>query len=71
MFAAFGVSLLRWIQHTDATVLDWVSYVSTPEHLQNAGVGIFDTRPIVFYITVTAFMLMLTKSFLEGRRLKG
>ena len=71
LFAAFGVSLLRWIQHTDATLLDWVSYVSTPEHLQNAVLGIFDTRPIVFYVTVTAFILMLTKSILEGRRLKG
>jgi ABC-2 type transport system permease protein len=71
LFAAFGVSLLRWIQHTDATLLEWVSYVSTPEHLQNAVLGIFDTRPIVFYLTVTAFILMLTKTILEGRRLKG
>ena len=33
--------------------------------------GIFDTRPIVFYVTMTAFMLMLTKSILDGRRLKS
>lgn len=71
VFAAFGVSLLRWIQHTDATLLAWVSYISTPEHLQNAVLGLFDSRPIVFYVTVTAFMLMLTKSILEGRRLQG
>jgi len=71
VFAAFGVSLLRWIQHVDANLLAWVSYVSTPEHLQNAVLGIFDTRPIVFYVTVTAFILMLTKSILEGRRLQG
>jgi ABC-2 type transport system permease protein len=71
IFITFGLSLLRWIQHVDASLLAWISYVSTPEHLQNAVQGIFDSRPVVFYVTVTAFMLMLTKSVLEGRRLKG
>ena len=67
----FIVSLWHWAEHMDATALAWISYVSLPEHLQNAVVGIFDTRPIVFYVSVTAFVLMLTKSILEGRRLKG
>jgi len=71
LFATFGFSLLRWIQHVDANLLAWVSYLSTPEHLQNAVQGLFDSRPVVFYVTVTAFMLMLTKSILEGRRLKS
>ncbi|MCE0523530.1 MAG: ABC transporter permease [Methylacidiphilales bacterium] len=71
VFFTFGVSLLRWIQHVDAGLLAWISYVSTPEHLQNAVLGIFDTRPLVFYVTVTAFMLLLTKSILEGRRLRA
>jgi ABC-2 type transport system permease protein len=67
----FCVSLWRWVQHTDASTLAWISYVSLPEHLQNAVLGIFDSRPIVFYVSVTAFMLMLTKSILEGRRLQS
>jgi ABC-2 type transport system permease protein len=67
----FAVSLWRWVQHTDAATLARISYVSLPEHLQNAVAGIFDTRPIVFYVSMTAFMLMLTKSLLEGRRLKS
>jgi len=71
IFASFGVALLRYIQHVDANLLAWVSYVSVPEHLQNAVQGIFDSRPVVFYLTTTALMLMLTKSILEGRRLKG
>jgi ABC-2 type transport system permease protein len=69
--AAFGVALLRWIQHVDATMLAWVSYISAPEHFENAVQGLFDSRPIVFYVTVTAFMLMLTQRILQGRRLKG
>jgi ABC-2 type transport system permease protein len=71
VFAAFGVSLLRWIQHVDANLLALISYISTPEHIQNAVLGLFDTRPLVFYISVTAFVLLLTKSILEARRLKS
>jgi ABC-2 type transport system permease protein len=67
----FIISLWRWVQHTDATTLAWISYVSLPEHLENSVHGIFDTRPVVFYVSVTAFILMLTKTVLEGRRLKG
>ena len=67
----FGVSLWRWVQHLDAFTLDCISYVSGQEHLQNAVQGIFDTRPVVFYLSVTVFMLLLTKSILEARRLKS
>jgi len=67
----FFVSMFRWIQHMDATSLQWISYVSGPEHLQNAGLGLFDTRPIVFYVSITAFVLLVTKTLLEGRRLRA
>ena len=71
VFAAFGLALLRWIQHVDAGLLAWISYVSLPEHLENAVQGIFDTRPIVFYLSATALMLMLTQRILLSRRLRG
>ena len=71
VFTAFGVALLRWVQHTDATLLSWISYVSLPEHLENAVQGLFDSRPIVFYLTITAFMLTLTQRILQGRRLRA
>ncbi len=71
MVLFFVISLSRWIEHTDATTLERITYISLQEHLQNAVLGIFDTRPIVFYVTVTAFMLMLTKTILESRRLRG
>jgi ABC-2 type transport system permease protein len=67
----FIVSMWRWVQHTDASMLARITYVSLQEHLQNAVLGIFDTRPIVFYVSLTAFMLMLTKTILQGRRLNG
>ena len=67
----FGISMWKWVQHMDATSLDWIAYVSLPEHLQNAVIGIFDSRPIVFYLSTTAFVLLVTKTILEGRRLRG
>jgi ABC-2 type transport system permease protein len=71
LFIPFGISLLKWIQNIDANLLAWVSYVSTPEHLQNAVQGVFDSRPVVYYLTVTILMLYLAKSVLESRRIKG
>jgi ABC-2 type transport system permease protein len=71
LLAFFGISLWRWVQHTDANTLAWISYVSLPEHLQNAVIGIFDTRPLVFYVSFTAFVLLVTKTILEGRRLQS
>ena len=71
LLVIFFISLWRYIPHTDATTLEIISYVSGIEHMQNATLGIFDTRPIVFYVSVTAFMLMLTKTILQGRRLNG
>ena len=67
----FSLSLGRWFEHMDSTTLAWISYVSLPEHLQNAVLGLFDTRPIVFYVTASVFVLILTKTVLEGRRLRG
>lgn len=71
LLALFGISLWKWFQHMDANTIAWISYVSLSEHLQNAVISIFDTRPLVFYITATAFVLLLTKTLLESRRLRG
>jgi ABC-2 type transport system permease protein len=71
LFGFFIISLWKWVQHTDAATLARISYVSLPEHLENAVHGLFDTRPVVFYVSMTAFMLVLTKTILEGRRLKS
>jgi ABC-2 type transport system permease protein len=71
LLAIFFISLWKYVPHTDAGTLEVISYISGIEHMQNGTAGIFDTRPIVFYVSVTAFILMLTKSILEGRRLKG
>jgi ABC-2 type transport system permease protein len=67
----FAISLWKYVQHMDATSLGWIAYVSLPEHLQNAVIGIFDTRPIVFYVSSTALVLVAIKTILESRRLRS
>ncbi len=71
IFIPFGISLLGGFENMNATVLAWISYVSTPGHLQTAVLGVFDSRPLVYYGSVTILMLYLAKSVLESRRLKG
>jgi ABC-2 type transport system permease protein len=71
LFVSFIVAFERFEPHVEASALARISYVSFLEHLQNAGLGVFDTRPIVYYVTMTAFFLMLTQRILQGRRLKG
>ncbi len=68
---SFGIALFHWVPHTDQATLARISYVSLPEHLQNAVVGLFDTRPIVFYVSMTALVLAVTKTILEGRRVQS
>lgn len=43
-------------------------YVSTLEHMGDFSRGIFDTRPVVFYLSLTAFVLFLTYHALQYRR---
>ncbi len=71
LFFTFGVSLLHFMQNLNDTVQAVISYISSPEHLSNAGLGIFDSRPLVYYVTASLLMLYLAKSVVQGRRLKG
>ncbi|MGJ8676577.1 MAG: ABC transporter permease [Akkermansiaceae bacterium] len=46
-------------------------YVSIQEHLANYARGIVDTRPIVYYGTMTSFFIFLTHITLDFRRWKA
>ncbi len=50
---------------------DVVSYISCLSHMDVACRGIFDTRPVVFYLSGTFFFLFLTQRVLEARRLRS
>lgn len=49
---------------------DLVGYFSSIEHMMNFSRGIFDTRPIVYYLTMTTLMLVLTYQVFQSRKWK-
>jgi len=44
------------------------AYFSSLEHMSEASRGFFDTRPVVFYLSLTAFALFLTFHVFQSRR---
>jgi ABC-2 type transport system permease protein len=49
---------------------DVFGYFSAIEHMENFSQGIIDSRPIVWYLTMTAFMLVLTYQVFQSRKWK-
>ncbi|NBQ65781.1 MAG: ABC transporter permease [Verrucomicrobia bacterium] len=47
------------------------NYIFILEQMRAFSMGLFDSRPVVFYLTGTAFFLLLTQRVMAGRRLKG
>ncbi|NBR71640.1 MAG: ABC transporter permease [Verrucomicrobia bacterium] len=48
-----------------------LNYIFTLEQMRSFSAGLFDSRPVVFYLSGTVFFLILTRQVMVGRRLKG
>jgi len=67
--AMFFISLMWFFNPSLHPVIrEAAYYVSTIDHMRDFSHGIFDTRPFVFYLSLTAFMLFLTYHSLQYRR---
>jgi ABC-2 type transport system permease protein len=44
------------------------SYISMTEHMEQFARGVVDTRPLIYYCTMTVFFLFLTVKVVESRR---
>jgi len=49
---------------------DFLAYFSAIEHMSEFSKGIFDSRPIVFYLSMTLFFLVLTHHVFQSRKWK-
>jgi ABC-2 type transport system permease protein len=67
LFFAGFLSYLVW----DPGWREVLSYIFTLEQMRSFSAGLFDSRPVVFYLSGTAFFLILTRQVMTGRRLKG
>ena len=55
----FSIGLLEMFVR-DPETTEWLTYLSLMQHLQDFSKGVLDTRPIVFYTSLTALFLFLT-----------
>lgn len=67
----FFLGLLSFIfLKASSTLRELTYYFSTIEHMAEFSRGLFDTRPIVFYLSMTFFTLFLTFHIFQYRRWK-
>lgn len=77
MFAfALGISLflLSFLSYALTGRADWLmkvfSHLSLIEHMRDFSRGVVDTRPLLFYVSLTTMFLFLTLKSVESRRWK-
>jgi len=65
----FAVGVMsRFLLTYTSMMRDLVAYFSTVTHMIEFSEGILDTRPIVFYLSLTLFVLFLTYHVFQRRR---
>jgi ABC-2 type transport system permease protein len=67
--ALFLVGLIQYVLlDVSSGMRDALGYFSAIEHMGTYSRGIIDTRPIVFYLSMTVFMLTLTYQAFQSRK---
>lgn len=72
IFLAFVAGLLGFIMSiTDPGVRDLISYFSAVEHMSDFSRGIIDSRPIIWYLSMTVLVLVLNFQVFQYRKWKA
>ncbi len=66
-----GGWLLTMAENRPIEVDNLISYVATDRHMNYFTKGLIDTRPMVYYVSLSALLLALTHQVLEYRRWKA
>lgn len=69
MLFLFGL-LSFFVLNITPTFRDLVGYFSSIEHMANFSKGVFDTRPIAYYVTMTVLILTVTYQVFQSRKWK-
>ena len=68
----FFAGLLSFITNvTDPTTKDVNTYISAVEHMADFSKGVIDSRPIVWYLSMTVLMLVLNFQIFQYRKWKS
>ncbi|SDU07698.1 ABC-2 type transport system permease protein [Verrucomicrobium sp. GAS474] len=70
VFLIFSISIFGSLVSSDAAQ-EVIRYFSVYQHMEGFSGGVFDTRPVVFYLSTTFLFLFLTQRVLEARRLRA
>jgi ABC-2 type transport system permease protein len=73
---AFTLSLMHFLvgfliqsgRNVPAKFIDLVNYISSHNHIRQFTQGLIETRPLVYYFSLTVFFLVLTHHVLESRK---
>lgn len=68
MHFLIGMFVLYLGNRIPAAFVDMVYYIATIEHIKVFITGLLDTRPIVYYVSLSALFLAFTHQVLEFRR---
>jgi ABC-2 type transport system permease protein len=60
----------RWFPNISPLLNDLTNYFSAVQHMANFSQGLLDTRPVVFYLSMTALVLFFTYQVFQYRRWK-
>jgi ABC-2 type transport system permease protein len=55
-------------RNVPAKFIDFVHYISSNDHIRWFTSGLLDTRPLIYYSSLTALFLVLTHQVIESRR---
>lgn len=70
IFLIFSVSFMPYLK-ISSDLQSLLVYFTAMEQMETFTRGIFDSRPVVFYVSMTIFLLTLTRHLLVARRLKS
>lgn len=71
MVLFFFIGMLTFLHRTHSPVMrDFVTRFSPMEHMTTFSRGLIDTRPIVWYLSMTGFTLFLTVSIFKSAAIK-
>jgi ABC-2 type transport system permease protein len=76
-FTSFAIILLFFFSgflgfgSTNSVFQELISYIGILNHMQVFAKGIFDSRPLVFLLSLTLLFLVLTQQVVSARRLKA
>ena len=70
MHYLLGIFILYVGKKVPEVFLDVVGYIASVEHIRAFASGLIDTRPIVYYLSLTLLFLGLTHQVVEFRRWK-